>query len=252
MKNSNKTIVLIHGAWEGAWSWNETVAFLEKTGHDVIAIDLPGHGNDKTPLEEITLDLYANRVKEELLRIGKPVVLVAHSFGGFVVSKVAEEMPDSIEKLIFVASAVPYEGKNAVEVFTADEDSEFLENLIYSEDKQSVSMNRETIKNIIFTGATDAQIDKVIPQLVNQATKPFMESVITTEENFGRVPKAYVGTTLDRVVSLKAQVFTQEFLRIDADEVVTLEYGHVPLETAPEPLANAIEKLAISKSKVIA
>ena len=247
MKNSNKTILLIHGAWEGAWSWNETVKSLENGGHEVIAIDLPGHGNDKTPLEEITLDLYVNRVKEELIKIGKPVVLVGHSFGGFVVSQVAEDMPKNIEKLIFVASAVPYDGKNAVEVFTADEDSEFLENLIYAEDKKSVSMSRETIQNIVFTGATDAQIDWVLPQLVNQATQPFMESVITTEENFGSVPKAYIGTTLDRVVSPKAQQFTQDFLGIDKDEVVMLPYGHVPLETAPEELANAIKKLATSK-----
>jgi len=252
MKNTSKTILLIHGAWEGAWSWNETVEFLEKSDHNVIAIDLPGHGNDKTPLEEIDLNLYANRVKEELIKIGKPVILVAHSFGGFVVAKVAEEMPESIEKLIFVASAVPYDGKNAVEVFTADEDSEFLENLIYSEDKQSVTMSRETIKNIVFTGATDEQIDNILPQLVNQATKPFMESVITTDKNFGRVPKAYVGTTLDRVVSPKAQVFTQKFLGIDRDEVVTLPFGHVPLETAPEELANAISKLAVSKTRVTA
>lgn len=252
MKNSSKTILLIHGAWEGAWSWNETVKFLEKSSHEVIAIDLPGHGNDKTSLEEINLGLYVNRVKAEIIKIGKPVVLVAHSFGGFVVSQVAEDMPGNIEKLIFVASAVPYDGKNAVEVFTADEDSEFLENLIYSDDGKSVSMNRETIKNIIFTGATDEQIDNVIPQLVNQATKPFLEGVITTQGNFDSVAKAYVGTTLDRVVSPKAQQFTQEFLEIDNDEIVTLEHGHVPLETAPEELANAIEKLAASKAKVIA
>ena len=252
MKNTSKTILLIHGAWEGAWSWNETIKFLKKSSHDVIAIDLPGHGNNKTSLAEISLDLYANRVKEALIKIGKPVVLVAHSFGGFVVSKVAEDMPESIEKLIFVASAVPYDGKNAVEVFTADEDSEFLENLIYSDDKQSVTMSRETIQNIVFTGASDEQIDNVLPQLVNQATKPFLESVITTDENFGRVPKAYVGTSLDRVVSPKAQVFTQKFLGIDSHEVVTLPFGHVPLETAPEELANAISKLAVSKKSVTA
>ncbi|NQX99498.1 MAG: alpha/beta hydrolase, partial [Flavobacteriales bacterium] len=69
----------------------------------------------------------------------------------------------------------------------------------------------------------------------------------TTEENFGSVPKAYIGTTLDRVVSPKAQQFTQDFLGIDKDEVVMLPYGHVPLETAPEELANAIKKLATSK-----
>ena len=66
MKNSSKTFLLVHGAWEGAWSWRETTAHLEKNGHQVIAIDLPGHGDDKTPISEITLKLYADRVKSEL------------------------------------------------------------------------------------------------------------------------------------------------------------------------------------------
>lgn len=242
MKNSNKTYLLIHGAWEGAWSWKETTTFLKKSGHNVIAIDLPGHGADKTPLAEINLTLYADRVKTELDKIGEPVILVAHSFGGFVISKVAEEVPEQIEKMVFVASAVPYEEKNAVEVFMEDEESEFLENLIFSEDKSSVGMSKETILNVIFTGATEEQIDKVIPQLVNQATKPFYEVVKTTDENFGSVAKAYIETTLDRVVSLTAQRAIQE--RLGITEVVTLEYGHVPLETAPEALANALEKVA--------
>lgn len=98
------------------------------------------------------------------------MILVGHSFAGFVISKVAEEMPEKIEKLVFVASAVPYDGKTAVEIFEEDERSEFLENLIFSEDKSTATMSRETIKNVVFTGATDAQIDAVLPKLVAQAT----------------------------------------------------------------------------------
>lgn len=248
MKNSNKTFLLIHGAWEGAWSWKETIKYLEKSGHTVIAIDLPGHGNDKTSISEITLQLYADKVKAELNNIGAPVILVAHSFGGFVISQVAEEVPEKIEKMVFIASAVPYDGKTAVEVFTEDEESEFLENLIFSEDKSSVSMSKETIKNIVFTGATEAQMEVVLPQLVNQASKPFFEQVITTQENFGNVPKAYIETTLDRVISLKAQRHVQKIVGIE--EVVTLEYGHVPLETAPNKLADALEKVATSEVQV--
>ena len=250
MKNSNKTFLLIHGAWEGAWSWKETTAFLEKSGHTVNAIDLPGHGDDKTPTSEINMALYANRVKEELNKTDGQVILVAHSFGGFVISQVAEEMPEKIEKLIFVASAMPYEGKTAVQIFEEDEESEFLENLIFSEDQSTVTMSRETISNVVFGGATEEQIDTILPKLVVQATKPFFEQVITTAENFGRVPKAYVETTLDRVISLKGQRHGQKMLGIE--EVVTLEYGHVPLETAPEKLANALNKIAKSSDKVIA
>lgn len=244
MKNTNKTILLIHGAQEGAWSWEQTIEHLEQKGHTVKAIDLPGHGDDKTPTSEITLDVYANRVKKELEKTDGQVIVVAHSFAGFIVTKVAEEIPEKIEKLIYLASAIPYEGKNAFEVFEEDKESEFLENLIFSEDKSTATMSRETIKNIVFTGATDAQIDAVLPKLVPQATKPFFEPVITTPENFGSVPKAYVETTLDRVISINGQRHCQKMVGIE--EVITLESGHIPLETAPRELADALNTFATS------
>jgi len=250
MKNSNKTFLLIHGAWEGAWSWKETTAYLEQNGHTVNAIDLPGHGDDKTPTSEINMALYANRVKDELNKIKGQVILVGHSFGGFVISQIAEDMPKKIEKLVFVASALPYEGKTAVEVFEEDKESEFLENLIFSDDKSTATMTRETIKNVIFTGATDTQIDAILPNLVVQATKPFFEQVITTSENFGSVSKAYIETTLDRVISLKHQRHVQKMVGIT--EAVTLKYGHVPLETAPDKLANALHKVGTSGNTVLA
>lgn len=250
MKTSNKTFLLIHGAWEGAWSWKETIEYLEQNGHTVNAIDLPGHGEDKTPTSEINMALYASRVKDELNNTEGKVVLVGHSFGGFVISQVAEEMPEKIEKLVFVASAMPYDGKTAVEIFEEDEGSEFLENLIFSEDKTTATMSRETILNVIFGGATEDQIDAVIPKLSLQSTTPFFEKVITTNENFGSVPKAYIETVLDRVISLKAQRHGQKMLGIE--ESVTLEYGHVPLETAPEKLANALHKVGTSGNAVLA
>ncbi|MBL4707689.1 MAG: alpha/beta hydrolase [Flavobacteriales bacterium] len=250
MKNSNKHILLIHGAWEGAWSWKETTTYLENSGHTVKAIDLPGHGDDKTATSEINLALYVNRVKEELIKTEGQVILIGHSFAGFVISQVAEELPEKIEKLVYVASAMPYEGKTAVEVFEEDEESEFLENLIFSDDKSTATMTRETIKDIIFTGATDAQIDALLPKLVVQATAPFFEKVITTDENFGKVPKAYIETTLDRVISLKAQRHGQKMLGIT--ESITLEYGHVPLETAPKKLADALHKVCVSRNPVLA
>ena len=94
--STTKTFLLIHGAWEDSSAWKETTEFLEKKEHKVVSIDLPGHGNNKAPISDIDLELYANRVKEELNNFSEPVVLVAHSFGGFVISKVAEEVPHSI------------------------------------------------------------------------------------------------------------------------------------------------------------
>jgi len=240
--SKSKTFLLIHGAWEGAWAWKETTEFLESKGNKVISIDLPGHGDDKTPISEINIDLYANRVKTELDKFSDSVILVAHSFAGYVISKVAEEVPKKIEKLIFIASAVPYNGKPAIKIFEEDKGSDFLANLIFSDDQSSATMNRETIKNIVFGGATDAQIDEVMPQLVEQATKPFFESVETTEKNFGSVSKAYIETKHDRVLSLNAQRMLQKETGIT--ESVLLDTGHVPLVTTPRELADALIKVS--------
>ncbi|MDP6618648.1 MAG: alpha/beta fold hydrolase, partial [Nitrospinota bacterium] len=50
------TYVLVHGSWYGSWCWDTVVPLLEAKGHKAIALDLPGHGADKTPIPEITLD----------------------------------------------------------------------------------------------------------------------------------------------------------------------------------------------------
>ncbi len=92
MDNLKKTYVLVHGAWHGAWSWNTTQQKLMEAGHEVINFDLPGHGREKTPISEITFDVYVNMVKQEINKIDKPVMLVGHSLAGFIISKVAEEM----------------------------------------------------------------------------------------------------------------------------------------------------------------
>ena len=44
--------LLVHGAFHGAWCWRKTVAELERRGHRAKAIDLPGQGEDRTPLKE--------------------------------------------------------------------------------------------------------------------------------------------------------------------------------------------------------
>jgi len=73
--------VLVHGAWHGAWCWYKVVPALERLGHAVQAIDLPGHGVDRTPLADVTLDAYVDRVGEAIARAGEPVMLVGHFSG---------------------------------------------------------------------------------------------------------------------------------------------------------------------------
>ena len=85
--------VLVHGAFGGAWCWQPVVGALEAAGHTADALDLPGGGDDRTPVEEITLEACADRVRETLGSRPEDAVLVAHSMGGVVATQAAGPVP---------------------------------------------------------------------------------------------------------------------------------------------------------------
>lgn len=72
------SFVFVHGAQHGAWCWHKVVPRLQAQGHDAITFDLPAHGTDTTPKEEVTLDGYADRTLAVLAELDGPATLVGH------------------------------------------------------------------------------------------------------------------------------------------------------------------------------
>lgn len=81
-------LLLIHGAWQGAWAWERLVPELARMDYICHPVDMPGNGNwaDDTAPEDVSLDLYARFLANELDRIGQSVVVVGHSSGGILAS----------------------------------------------------------------------------------------------------------------------------------------------------------------------
>ena len=98
-KNEKKTFILIHGSWHSAWNWYKVTPLLEKLGHTVYAIDLPGMGRDKTPIENVRFDSTIQKLCRLIDSIQGKVILVAHSKNGIINSQLAELRPKKIEKL---------------------------------------------------------------------------------------------------------------------------------------------------------
>src|SRR4029453_18337006 len=95
--------VLVHGAFGGAWCWEPVVGPLEAAGHTVETLDLPGGGDDTTPVEGITLESCAARVREALASRPEPAVLVGYSMGGAVITQAAADCPERVASMIFLA-----------------------------------------------------------------------------------------------------------------------------------------------------
>src|SRR4051812_47758796 len=108
--------LLVHGAFHGAWCWEPFVAELAGRGHAVATLDLPGAGDDATPVAEVTLDAYARRICEALSAEAAPVVLAGHSMGGMAIAQAAARCPEKIARLLYVAAFMPADGQSLVDL----------------------------------------------------------------------------------------------------------------------------------------
>ena len=116
----SKTFVMVHGSWHGGWAWQAVVRHLSKKGHIAEAPTLPGHGPGATRLgiaHEDCVGAVTAHIQQHAL---ENVVLVGHSFGGSVIQKVAEELPDRIERMVFLDALIVEDGHCVFDELPAD------------------------------------------------------------------------------------------------------------------------------------
>lgn len=112
------TFVLVHGAWHGAWCWRRVARLLARNGHEVFTPTLTGLAERShllTPdidLDTHILDIVNDMKWQEL----NNVVLVGHSYGGMVISGVAEQMENAIASLVMLDAFLPESGQALVDL----------------------------------------------------------------------------------------------------------------------------------------
>jgi pimeloyl-ACP methyl ester carboxylesterase len=102
----SQTFVLIHGTWHGGWAWQEVMRFLSDEGHRAYAPTLAGHGPEATRVGITHRDCVSSVVNYIQNRSLTDVVLVGHSFGGTIVQKVVEVIPEQVSRIVFLDALV--------------------------------------------------------------------------------------------------------------------------------------------------
>jgi len=236
------TFVLVHGGWNGGWCWEKVVPLLEEAGHEAEAPDLPGSGDDPTPIPEVSLQGYADWISGVLDAQSEPVVLVGHSSGGVVISQAAEQRPDKVKLLVYLAAFLLRDGETLFSVAENETGSLILPNLVMSEDGASATIREDVIKEALFHDCSDDDAERAKSRFAPQALAPFVTPLALTEENFGRVPRVYIETLQDRAVSPSFQ--KEMYERLPCQKVVSMDTSHSPFFSAPEDLAGHLEFLA--------
>jgi pimeloyl-ACP methyl ester carboxylesterase len=237
-KTNNKnsaTIVLVHGAWSDATAWQAVIPVLKAQGHEVIAVNLPGHGSDVTSFANISLQSYVDAVKNA---IGdrKNIILVGHSMAGLVISQVAEEIPGQIKELVYLAAYLPQNGESLLSLAKQDADSHVGKYLQIDQTTGSASVAKDGVIDV-FAADAPAQVgDYLTNNIKPEPLAPLVTPVTLTDEKFGSVKKVYIHTTDDHAVS-----FTFQKTMVKNNGHVSKEYSlpssHTPFISMPDKLA---------------
>ncbi|HWI61623.1 MAG TPA: alpha/beta fold hydrolase [Symbiobacteriaceae bacterium] len=235
------TYVLVHGSFQGGWCWERVIPHLVKAGHHVVALDLPGHGEDTTPVAQVTLDSYVATVRKVVETRQEPVILVGHSFGGMVISQVAEQIPEKVQKLVYLAALLPQNGLSALQLPNPDGDA-LMANIIINQAEGWVFVKQEAIGPVYYTDCTPEDVAYVVPKLQVEPLMPYMQPVTLSAEKFGTVKRYYIGCQQDRSVT---PAFQQVLLAATpCEQVFTLDAGHSPYISRPAELAAILLQLA--------
>ena len=236
-----KTFVLIHGSWHSAWNWHKVVPLIEKAGHKAIAIDLPGMGRDKTPIQEVKMQDTVEKICRLIDRIPGKVILVGHSKNGIMISQVAEYRPDKIERLVYLAAYLIPNGKTQREYSMQDTGGWLKPYVDMHEDMGAHTLRPEIYKEGLYHDCDDdiTELAKVL--LSHEPIESAVRPLQLTEENFGSVPKVYIECTEDRAVTpfIQRKMYTE----MPCEKVYSLPTSHSPFFTRPKELVDILLNL---------
>ena len=237
-------IVLVHGAFGRAACWDRVAPGLRAAGHTVEAIDLPGQGDDPTPVEEATLDRYADRVCEALAA-GPPAVLVGHSMGGMVITQAAARCPSHVSRLVYVAAFLPWDGMSLIDLTQRPEAAgdAVQGGLVVDGDPPVATMPPEAAREGLMHCCDDETAAWGQSLRGSQPVAPFTHPVrIDGGEAFERLPRAYVTCLQDRAIKPALQRFMLE--RAGCDPVIEIDTDHSVWASRPDELVAALDRLA--------
>jgi len=236
------TFVLVHGMSHGGWAWGPLAGQLERRGHRVIAMDLPGHGRRAHERRRATVDRYAAAVADAMMLAGAhDAVVVGHSMGGVVIPKVAERVPSRVRHLVFLAAVVLPHGASLLETQLAPPARAMLRGLARAGDGAvQYPASLEWTRWMSDMPPGDARVVDALARLTAQPFAPWAERVDYRRFLAMRVPCTYVRCLRDQAVT---PARAAEYAARLGVTPIDMECGHNPMLSAPDALAKILESV---------
>lgn len=237
MANSETTtrgdrgVVSIHGAGLGTWIWEEVTPHLDIQHR---AVSFPGRESERNSTEGLGLDDYADHVRGQIDEWSvENIVLVGHSIGGVVGLTVARELSERVGGFVGLSAAIPSSGGSFLSCYPLHKRLFQSETMRLMGTKPPDGMIRDSLCH----GVSDAQADRVVKEFTPESRRLYTDSCNASVPN---IRTLYIKPTEDKVLSSSLQEAMAE--NLDADDVVTIDSGHLPMLSHPEAVADAVNE----------
>lgn len=224
-----QNLVLIQGVHLDGSSWQELKAKLDPEAFSVM--DLGRLGRDTEAAASLK-----SIAEQSCAAIPEKSTLVAHSYGGAIANQMVGICPDKITSIIYVSALVPLNGEKPFDLMNKTDKMNYGKVVTFGKFK---IIPKEAIT---FFKGTDLQVNTQgnLPPLFAEWTSLGAEDVIYDEAKFAAIPKVYLYTEKDPVISLTTQFqYTSRTGIKNSDGIPT---GHFPMLSNPENLAGLISK----------
>ncbi|MBW9055303.1 alpha/beta hydrolase [Rhizobium mesosinicum] len=235
--DAKPTVVLVHGAFADASSWNGVITKLEKDGYPVVAV--------ANPLRGVKSD--GDYVRRVVAGVKTPVVLVGHSYGGSVITDAASSATN-VKSLVYVAAFAPDSGETAAAL-----SGKFPGGTLGSALAEPVALDGGMkdlyIDQAKFHDQFAADVPKDEARLMAATQRPITDAALneaTDKAAWKTIPAYFVYGDADKNIPAKALQWMADRAK-SKDTVVVHGASHVVMVSHPDKVAKLIEEAATSK-----
>lgn len=219
------TIVFVHGIWADGSSFNEQTAALQAKGYQVVSI--------QNPITSLAEDVATTQRALDLIK-GK-VVLVGHSWGGFVISQVGND--PKVVGMVYLAAYAPELGETVLTVSANAGPTKLTE--YFAESGGYVYITREGVKNVFANDLSPEQ-----QALIYATQTPAFHTVFNDKSGnpaWKVKPTWYVVSKGDKTINPDLERFMAKRMKA---KTIELESSHVVMSARPKDVLKVVEEAA--------
>ncbi|HTY18068.1 MAG TPA: alpha/beta hydrolase [Myxococcota bacterium] len=221
------TVLLVHGAWHGAWCWEPAVRALEARGLRAVAPDLP-----MTSLRA-DVDCVSAAIRRHA---SGPLLVCGHSYGGVVITQASAEAAGAAQ-LVYLAAFVPDRGESLGSLIVQGPQTALASAVVFGSGETS-TIDPAQATDVFYHDCSEALARDAIHRLRAYSAACFQTPV--DRVGWREIPSSYIVCRDDRAIHPDAQRRMAE----RTGRVVEIPGSHSPFLAQPERLAEEIAELA--------